>query len=230
MNTLGLAGLLGLLNGLIAQINPAASGGIFDKYNTTYQNQTGKDLSQATVAIENTSIISHTTTLAKLNAMSATSQAYGRYDGAVVNNRANWISYGSSVGPGWDTLICEFTTPQLEFAYYYWDGSAVQNSGARAQPAFDLYILYGSTLAGATILKQTTIDWNSNFNRLAYNAPASGTYWFAMSILPTYDLNMYWSAANGGLAGEPNTIFPINWVDLGTGITECTFTVKVTST
>jgi hypothetical protein len=230
MNTLGLAGLLGLLNGLIAQINPDAAGGIFDKYNTTYNNVTGKDLSQATVAVENTALINDTTTMAKLNAMSASTLTYGRYENVNVDNRANWISYGSVIGPGWDTLICEFTTPACTWSYYYWDGSAVRFESARAQPAFDLYILYGASLATATVIKQTTIDWNSNYNRLAYNAPASGTYWFAMTLIPTYDLNMYWTVPNGGAAGEPNTIFPINFGNLGAGSTEATFTVRVTST
>lgn len=51
LNTLGLAGLLKLLDNLISGNNAAASGGIYDKYNQTYATQNGISLAGQAVMI-----------------------------------------------------------------------------------------------------------------------------------------------------------------------------------
>lgn len=232
LNTLGLAGLLKLLDNLIAQNNAAAAGGIFDKFNTTYTAQNGgKNLNQSTTAVEFTSTISNTTTMAKLAAMSATTDTYHRYTSAAALNRANWITQYASIPAGWDNFEVEFKTPTVTMYYDYWDSgtSSVETLAVRAQPAFELNILYGANLTTATVVAQATIDWNSNFNKLNLASPAAGDYWITMSLLPTYALNMNWLEADGGNPGEPNTIFFYDFIDLGAGVSDSVFTARVTS-
>ena len=225
LNTLGLAGLLGLLNNLIAQISPTAAGGIYDKYNTTFLNATGKNLLQAQTVVQNNVTISNTTTTAKVNAMSATTLAYFTYDGQQLV-RNNWISTSATIASGWGVLAAEIRTPTYTMDYYFKDqNDTVQLSSIYAQPAFEVSILFGASLATATVVTKATIDWNGNYNKLSVINPAAGTYWFALQLIATYDLNMNWT----GRPGSPlsNEIYLANFGNLGAGVSETNFSISV---
>ena len=231
--------LLGVLgaNALMAAIkqlledNATGPDGIYGKVLETYEGETGKDLTESTVAIEFTTTIDHTTTVAALNAMSATTSPYHRYDPVNKNNPANWIQTSVFVPSGWDNFSVNFKTPNITMDYDLWDSGAsqVRTSTIRAQPAFNLYINRGDTLANSETITYTTIDWNSNFNTLNVANPVEGTYWVSLQILQTYDLDMFWPVAQGGQLGLENEIFFYNWYDLGVGVSDTVINMKVTA-
>jgi hypothetical protein len=193
-----------LLDNLIAQNSPAAAGGIFDKYNTTYQTQTGKNLAQAQTVVSFTSVITETNTMAALTAMEATTEDYHVY-GAAAADKANWITTFAVVPAGWDLLEVEVKTPNITASYDVIDNDDNEIvQVVNAQPAFFCRIFKGSNLATATKVAETTIDWNSNYIKLNIASPAADTYWFTLNIIPTYDLNLYWdrSATTSAFANE----------------------------
>lgn len=227
LNTLGLAGLMKLLDNLIANTGAANAGGIYSQVLSTYQNQTGKDLNQSTTSIEFSTTISNAVTITQLTAMANTSLSYNEYDIANVGDRNNQITQYANIGSGWDTLEAEVKTPTCLYDYDFLDQTGnTQTLSLIAQPAFVIEILYNTSnnLATANAVSSSTIDWNSNYNKLVYQNPASGHYWVALYIVPTYDLNMYWDT-RGNI--EPNKIYPYNFQDLGAGSSDTAINMRV---
>lgn len=210
LNTLGLAGLMKLLDNLIAQNNPAASGGIYDKFNTTYNTATGKELTQAQTSVSFTTNISETTTMACLTAMEYTTNDYHVY-GSATANRSNWIKTYSVIPSGWDLFEVEIKTPNITADYDVIDNNGTEIvQTVNAQPAFFARIWKGSDLSTATKLAETTVDWNSNYVKLNISTPAADTYWVTLNLIPTYDLNLYWDRS-ATTSAYPNEIYLYNF-------------------
>lgn len=226
LNTLGLAGLMKLLDNLIAQNSPAASGGIYDKFNTTYSNATGgKNLAQAQTVVSFTSVVSETATMAALTAMEYTTSDYHVY-GAASADKANWITTYAVVPAGWDLFEVEVKTPNITAFYDVIDNSNTEIvQQVNAQPAFFCRIYKGSNLSTATKVAETTIDWNSNYVKLNIASPAADTYWVTLNIIPTYDLNLYWDRS-ATTSAFPNEIYLYDFTSNGPESSTTSFKVS----
>jgi hypothetical protein len=196
LNTLGLAGLMGLLNNLIAQINPTASGGIYDRYNTTFSNATGKTLTQAQTAVYSSTTIAGATVLQKLNDQTASSLPYRTYDTATVTG--NLITSQFTVTGSWNTLSIDIRTPLLNYVYYFLDTNTANatptiSSRLTSQPALGISLIKGADPGTAVNVASSTVDWNSNFGKIISQNPLPDTYTLAFFAIPTYDLNSNWT-------------------------------------
>lgn len=216
LNTLALTGLLKLLDNLIAQNSASAAGGIFDKYNTTFESVTGKNIENVPVLVQNVFTISNTTVMSKLAAMSATTLDYGIYETVNQNNRSNWISASTTLTQTYNSLSFEIKLPTVVEEYYYKDQTDTLTLGEiTAQPAFFINILLGSSLATATLVSQSTVDWTTNTATATIDDTSIGTYWLALQIIPTYDLSLNWTT-RGSTTVDGNKIFLTNFTSLGT--------------
>jgi hypothetical protein len=216
LNTLALTGLLKLLDNLIAQNSASAAGGIFDKYNTTFESVTGKTITDVPVLVQNVFTISNTTVMSKLAAMSATTLDYGIYDIANTGNRSNWISASTTLTQTFNSLSFEIKLPTVVEEYYYKDQTDTLTLGEiTAQPAFFVNILFGASLATATLVSQSTVDWTTNTATATIDDTSIGTYWLALQLIPTYDLSLNWTV-RGGSTVDGNKIFLTNFTSLGT--------------
>jgi hypothetical protein len=156
--------------------------------------------------------------------MSVTSDTNHVYDTANLDDRDNWIVTNVVVPAGWDQLEVIFKTPTCEYSYDFIDDTGTQRTlQIRAQPAFLVALYEGTSLATATLITDTTIDWNNNTQRISIPDPDAGTYWGVLKLLPTYNLDMYWPRS----FSEPNEIWPYDFTVSGTGgVTSMQWTVR----
>lgn len=147
----------------------------------------------------------------KYAAMTATTDPYRVYDPANLDNRSNWVTSSITVPSGWSVLEVQVRTPTGGIFYDYLDQDAVQRTGAiAAQPALEIAIYFGSDLATATKVTETTIDWNNNNQFISVSNPAAGTYWCILRAIPTYDLSMYWPRTSPLGAVSPQELYLYN--------------------
>jgi len=215
--------LLGLTtaNLLIAAIkaliddSSAASGGIFSQTMQVFQDQTGVALTGQTFYAVVTTEVSEATSLSQCQAMLNTGYPYGVYNPANSLARANSINAAVATLPaGYDSLEIEVRTPTFIMDYDFKDSSGnIRTESVFAQPPFKVQLLRGNSLATATLLTENTVDWTSNFAKISYPAPSAGTYWVALNLIPTYDLNAYWTGRTGA---QNNEIFFYNFTTSGT--------------
>jgi hypothetical protein len=163
--------------------------------------------------------IAESTVIPILNAAAVTSFDNYVYDVDTVV--ANPISSTITVPAGYNRLTIEVKTPLCEMDYEMLDQSnTVQTMTLYAQPAFSISVRTGNTVVGVS-----TIDWNSNFNKLVVTDPVAGDYTVRMIIIPTYDLNMYWERPDVGL-GQENYIYFHNFGGVsGTSTVDFDFTL-----
>jgi len=221
------SGLLALLKGLMAD-GSTGSGSVYKKIFDTYNTATSKDLSQALTGVQYTATISSGTTATQLAAMSSTTDTtYYVYQSANYNNRSNWISTSVTIPAGWGTFQAEIKTPTCVMSYKTQvqdqsspHGPITVTSSVYAQPAFTVAIYKGSTLSSATVVAESTIDWTSNYSKLVVVNPAADTYWVTLKLIPTYDLNLYWT----GRSVPANEVYFYNFSSVG----DTNFTMAVT--
>ena len=159
--------------------------------------------------------IAESTVISTLNAAATTSNDYNVYDNATTE--ANLISSTLTVPAGYDRLTIEVKTPVCGMNYYMLDqGNTIQSMSVFAQPSFEISIKNGNTTVGLS-----TIDWNSNYNKLAIPNPAAGNYTVSLKIIPTYDLNMFWFREDAG-TGNENYIYFYDFAGTG-GSSTCDF-------
>ena len=152
--------------------------------------------------------IAESTVISILNAAATTSNDNYVYDGPTTQD--NPISSTITVPAGYDRLTIEVKTPVCSMDYEMLDqGNTVQTMSIFAQPAFLITVNTGNTVVG-----QSTIDWNSNYNKLVVPNPGAGDYTVRMIIIPTYDLNMFWTRPDVGI-GQENYIYFYNFVGTG---------------
>jgi hypothetical protein len=163
--------------------------------------------------------IAEATVIPILNAAAATSFDNDVYD--IGNVVANPILSTITVPAGYDRLSIEIKTPLCEMDYEMLDqGNTVQTLTLFAQPAFSITVSTGNTVVG-----QSTIDWNSNFNKLVVTDPVAGDYTVRMIIIPTYDLNMFWERPDVGI-GQENYIYFHNFTGVsGSSTVDFDFTL-----
>jgi hypothetical protein len=145
--------------------------------------------------------------------MAVTALDYNVYNPTNTDNPNNWISAAVAILPaGYDAFEVEVRTPNFNMDYYYLDQDAtIRSSQILAQPAFQILLLRGASLGTAVQVQSGTIDWTSNIGKIAISAPAAGTYFVALRLIPTYDLNMYWPRTGSA----PNQIFFYDFVQQG---------------
>jgi hypothetical protein len=163
--------------------------------------------------------IAEATVIPILNAAATTSNDNYVYDTA--NVVANPISSTITVPAGYNRLSIEIKTPLCEMDYEMLDqGNTVRNLTLFAQPAFSITVRTGNTIVG-----QSTIDWNSNYNKLVVTNPSAGDYTVRMIIIPTYDLNMFWERPDVGI-GQENYIYFHNFTGVsGSSTVDFDFTL-----
>jgi len=213
--------LLGLLgaNALVAAIKAlledqsTAPQGIYQKTMDTFESDTGTNLQTSTFQTTFQTTVSAATSTAQCNAMAVTALDYNVYNPTNTDNPNNWISAAVAILPaGYDAFEVEVRTPNFNMDYYYLDQDAtIRSSQILAQPAFQILLLRGASLGTAVQVQSGTIDWTSNIGKIAISAPAAGTYFVALRLIPTYDLNMYWPRTGSA----PNQIFFYDFVQQG---------------
>lgn len=157
--------------------------------------------------------VSGATCLTKLNQMTAGYTQQNGYNETNRLDRSRWIATSVPLGAVPDILTIDVKTPLLRCSYDFQDRTGtIRSQVLLAQPPLQVGVFFGTTLATATQVAATTIDWNSNYNRIVLKTPAVGTYWIVGIAIPTYDLDMYWSRT-GLTPGDYNTIWPINYTD-----------------
>lgn len=225
LGTLSASALIALIKGLMED-NASGSGSLYNGFNTTYYSDTGKIITDAQVSYTYSTTINNTTTTSLLNAQMTNLGTYGEYNQTYTGNRNYWPYTYAVVPSGYDLLEIEVRTPLYNMSYDFYDPitSSVLTLSAYAQPAFEVNILRGSTLAGATIVAKSTIDWTSNYNKMLINNPTAGTYWVGLRLIPTLDLNSAWNKGSG----PTNNIYFYNFVDQGSGSSVVQYTITAT--
>ena len=215
--------LLSLLDGINAGEDNEMITGIFEGF----FKQSGKNLVDADVYFTTTAVISGSTALSKLTAMSATTLPYLIFEGATSDDRNNKISTSITVPAGYSTLGFEYQTPFCLMDYYALDqDNNIVLLEAAAQPAFFVQVLRGANLLTATVVAESSIDWNSNYGKLVVKNPQANTYWLTFGIIPTLDLNMNWvDRLDDGGSIAPNYIYFGNYRNVGA--VSVTFTVSI---
>lgn len=211
--------LLGLLgaNALIAAVkklledNDPAAGSIFAKTFEVFDQETGTVLQDVTYSETFNSEVDISTTVTKLTAMSATANNNYVYNTNNTNNRNNWIVAPSLTLPEtYSAVNVDIRTPTCEMSYDFLDQNDVERTATIfAQPAFSIRVLFNPAGAApnlftATELEVSTVDWTSNFARVSLTRDLNvgpflpaGTYWVALQLIPSYDLNMHWPVRDG---------------------------------
>jgi hypothetical protein len=128
---------------------------------------------------------------ATLNAASAGYTTNDGYNGA--NVAANQLEFPFTLNKSALLLSVTVRTPTGAFEYEYEDrtGNVVVGS-ISAQPAFIIELKDG----GGNSIETSTIDWTSSSTTFTVTNVNSGNYEVAMTIIPTYDLDMNWSRGN----------------------------------
>jgi hypothetical protein len=154
--------------------------------------------------------IANTTVQSKLAAMAGGGSDFSGYDASTALDRSNWISNSFVLSSNVSAVAIDIRTPTLEMDYDAKDQNDTQRTFTiRAQPALDVYVLQGANISTASIITRNTVDWDSNYVKAIINLPTANTYWVAASIIPTYDLNMYWpGAARANAGGNYSTALP----------------------
>jgi hypothetical protein len=161
--------------------------------------------------------VNSATVVSQLNAQAAGYTTNNGYDLSNIVNRNNWIAANFTIGSGLSFLDLDIKTPLIEYEYEFEDRTGtVRTQNIAAQPPLAITLLYGTSLATASFVTQSSTDWNANYTKIISFEPAAGTYWITARLLPTYDLDMYW-VRSGLTTGEYNNILPINFVNSGFG-------------
>jgi len=223
LGLLGANALIALIKGMMEDGNTGV-GSLWKKIFDIFQTTTGKDLITSATNQSTYLSVGASTVLSKMNAMNTNMTPTAGFDAAYYNNKSNWISISFTVPAGIDVLDIDVKTPTFEMSF---DGKD-QNDTARtwtilAQPAFELKLWRGATLATATELSTSTIDWNNNYNKIVYESPTAGTYWVSAQLLQTYDLTMWWDRSPTN--NEPNTLYFYNFVSQGSPSSDFNFVI-----
>jgi hypothetical protein len=140
--------------------------------------------------------------VSKLAAQLGSLSDFSGYDPNTAGNRSNFISSSFSVPSGINAIQVDVRSPTLAINYTTLDqNNSSYTYSILAQPAMFVRVFQGSNISTATQVYESTIDWTSNYTKAIVNTPSSGTYWVAASIIPTYNLNLNWPAANRSNAG-----------------------------
>jgi len=160
--------------------------------------------------------VSNADCVTKLNAMTAGYTLASGYNNTNVLTPANWISVNFTTTTAFDIISIDLQTPLVNSEYDYEDQSSIAQTGSlTSQPTLGIGLLTGNTLATATEVIGSTIDWTNNFSKISYaNAPA-GNYFIMAYTIPTYALNMNYPRSLG--AGDESKIFQYNFSSPGAG-------------
>jgi hypothetical protein len=175
--------------------------------------------SRPTVALFNTPFeVSGANCVSKLNAMASGYTTENGYSPSSLTNRNNWITIPFQLSSPVAVLTIDIQTPTVFFDYEFLDrtGNVRTATSFVAQPPLGMQIYTGNTLANAVVVNDvfTTIDWNANYNKIIQTDLPAGNYYFVATLIPTYDLDMYWPRT-GVLPQEYNSISPINFSQAG---------------
>ena len=225
-------GLMAILKGLIDDNesgNNAYTGtpGLFKEFETTFGTATGGKSLTGLSEVDNVfTTISASTVGTQLAAMSAGSNSDLVYDGNNTNDVTKQISTSTTIPAGYTAISANIETPTVTAQWKYVDhtGSVITAPAQALQPAFNVSLRIGATLASSTIVTQATVDWTSNYVKLSLPNPTAGTYYVALQIIQTLDLNMNYTgrtAPVGGGAVPANEIFLNNFTTFA-GTSDCT--------
>lgn len=162
-------------------------------------------LTRVPVITKDVITVASSTVQTKFDAMAANVSLTG-YDPVNTGNRNNWIAGSFAVPSGVKSIDIDVKSPLGLMTYTAHDSVAEFTTQILCQPALAVLLLEGSNLITANTVVASTIDWNSNYNKVVVETPAAGTYWVAASIIETYDLSMNWAVRDGVTAPSPQSI------------------------